>query len=321
MKAKVLFTRFQGGNAEHPDTTDWLVETVLKAKSDPRIGEVLHWRISDTPITMGRNRAARDALAIGADFQVMIDSDMTPDLPGQQKFWDVAWPFMVDQEERALKHGINFAGPCMIAAPYCGPPPHENVYIFHWTAKQSDHPNPDFMLSQFGREEAAIRAGIEEVAALPTGLAILDLRAYRYLKHPYFYYEWADDTESEKASTEDVTFTRDLSMAGIPCYVAWDCWAGHNKSKCVHKPGLLYVDDMKAKFQDAIRKGLRSNMRLVAREREAHGGNSARNSGQPGGRVHGSCDPAPVTQGCDQGVPRGVAGGAPVQCGQSETRP
>src|SRR5262249_44129455 len=120
MKAKVMFTRFPGGNAEHPDTTDWMIETVIKAKSDPRIDDVLHWRISDTPITMGRNRAHKIAKKAGADFLVMIDSDMKPDLPGEKTFWDVAWPFMFDPAERQ-KYGIEHPGPCMIGAPYCGP--------------------------------------------------------------------------------------------------------------------------------------------------------------------------------------------------------
>jgi hypothetical protein len=311
MKANVIFTRFPGGNSEHPDTTDWMIETVIKAKSDPRIGDVMHWREADTPITMVRNKAVKVAKAAGADFMVMIDSDMRPDLSlkGAKKFWDTAWPFMIDPAVRA-EYGIAHTGPCIIGAPYCGKPPHENVFIFRWTTMQSDHPNPDFRLDQFPREEAALRTGIEEVAALPTGLIIIDMRVFDYLESPYFYYEYMDAEETEKASTEDVTFTRDATMAGVPCYVAWDCWAGHHKSKCVGKPGLIYVDDMKEKFQRAIRQGLRSNVRLVARKREQHGQFDPRSFGKPGGRLSGSGPVAAPTQGCFESIQGGVERGA-----------
>jgi hypothetical protein len=311
MQSKVMFARFPGGHVEHPDTTDWLVETVIKAKKDPRISEVLNWRKSDTPITMVRNEAVEVARRAGADFIVMIDNDMRPDLPGEKKFWDVAWPFMCDLNVRR-NAGIEHAGPCIIGAPYCGPPPSENVYIFHWTTQQSDHPNPDFALSQFGREEAAIRTGIEEVAALPTGLIIIDIKVFDMLDPPYFYYEYTDHTESHKASTEDVTFTRDATMAGCPCFVAWDCWAGHHKPKCVGKPGLLFVDDMKAKFRMAIHNGFRRNERIVARKREDYGQCDPRNFGEPGRRVCNSSSSPLVTQGRTTSLQGGAEGGEGV---------
>src|SRR5687767_14209689 len=71
-----------GGNgaaaSEHPDTRHWFTETVLWAKSDPRISNVSSSDINDTPITMSRNRAVVEARKAGADVLVMIDSDQSP---------------------------------------------------------------------------------------------------------------------------------------------------------------------------------------------------------------------------------------------------
>jgi hypothetical protein len=258
-KVSVLFARFPFGGVDHPDTTDWLVETVLKAKADPRISAVHHWRIDDTPITMGRNRCLEVAKKAGIDYVLMLDSDMNPDAyctgalhalgcdSFARPFWDSALNF-------ALVH----EGPCLIAAPYCGPPPGENVYIFRWATEQSHHPNADLRLEQYGREEAATRLGIEEVAALPTGLILIDMRALANLSPPYFRYEWTDSTESAKASTEDVVFTRDVSLSGVPIYVNWMAWAGHHKRKCVGKPNLLTSDAVRKELREALtRPGVR----------------------------------------------------------------
>src|SRR5262249_2426190 len=148
-------------------------------------------------------------------------------------FWDTTLEFM-------LAHN----GPCVVAAPYCGPAPHENVYVFRWASFQTGHPNPDNRLEAYTREEAAGLKSIQRAAALPTGLIMIDMRAIEAIKPPYFYYEWKTQEEMQKASTEDVTFTRDLAFAGIPIYCNWGAWAGHWKMKCVGKPHIIGPDDV-----------------------------------------------------------------------------
>lgn len=252
----VMFARFPYGAIDHPDVTDWLAATVHKAKTDPRISDVLRFKINDTPITMGRNRCLEEAKKRGVDILLMVDSDMSPDLPelGAQPFWESSFDFL-------LQHH----GPTVVAAPYCGPPPNSNVYVFRWANWQNwDHvPEPDMRLEQYSREEAAARSGMERVAALPTGLFLMDMRCLAALKPPYFYYEWTDHTESEKASTEDVTFTRDLSLAGIPIYCNWDSWAGHWKQFKVGKPHPISADQVAEKFRDAVARGYKSTERLI----------------------------------------------------------
>lgn len=247
IKKNVLFARFPYKAVEHPDTVDWLIRAVKAAKEDQRIDQIHVARFDDTPITMTRNACIERAKRENVDYLLMIDSDMSPDLPGQKPFW-----------ETAFHHLYNHEGPAVIAAPYVGPPPHCNVYVFQWIALMNGNPNPDLKLEQFTREEAERLYGITEVAALPTGLMLLDMRGIEKLKPPYFYYEYTDEFESRKASTEDVTFTRDISLAGVPCYCAWDCWAGHWKAFRGDKPRTIQVENIRHQFVGAIEKNLRA---------------------------------------------------------------
>ncbi len=260
-QVSVMVARFPFGNSESPDVTDWLIQTDRKMQQDERIAKVFMTRVDDTPITMSRNLVVERARAAKADLLLMIDSDMKPDLPGlhARPFWDTAFQFWFDRQE-----------PMCIGAPYCGPPPHCNVFVFRWATLANPgevEPHGECVkLTQFPREEAAQRTGIERVAALPTGLILIDMEVFSVLKPPFFYYEWEEDglhcptcghpaggKQIKKASTEDVAFTRDVEMAaGFANYVTWDSWAGHWKRTCVGKPQLVYADFVNAKFRDAV---------------------------------------------------------------------
>ena len=255
MKASILFARFPYGATEDYRGSNWMIETITQAKMDCRIGEVLHMEENDTPITMCRNKVMKRARDDGIDLVVMLDSDMVPDLPlpGARKFFPVALDFV-----------LGHPGPSVVGAPYCGPPPHENIYVFQWRKFQSDHPNQDVKLEQYTREEAAIRVGFEEVAALPTGLVMIDVRCLEHIDPPWFEYEYEDPPyNTKKSTTEDVFFTRNLSLAGVPQYCLWDSWAGHVKKKVVGKPTLLTTDMVREGFREAIVSGRKSDEKLV----------------------------------------------------------
>lgn len=270
-KLNVFFAFFPyGGNggisSEHPSIRSWFARTVIAAKKDERIDDINFLDFSDTPITMTRNRAVKRAMDAGADVLVMCDSDQYPDLylgqdPLAKPFFQSSFGFLYENRMKGRY--------VVVGSPYCGPPPTENVYVFRWANWQSDHPNVDLRLEQFPREDAAIRSGIEEVAALPTGLIMFDLRVFDFLKPPYFYYEYTDPYEQEKASTEDVTCTRDIALHGSqvagysPIHCNWDAWAGHFKPKCVGKPQLLTTDQVNEKYREAVQRGKPSNERLT----------------------------------------------------------
>lgn len=263
-----------GGNggisSEVPDIREWMVPLVANASNDDRIGSIRVWNLADTPITMTRNRAVLQAREHGVDVLLMVDSDMKPDMlvgqEGAQPFFTSSFDFLVNHYAK---------GPCVIGAPYCGPPPVECVYVFRWQSMQSMHPNPDFQLEMYDRHTAVKLAGIQECAALPTGLIMYDMRAFELTEpktdedKPWFYYEYKDRFQAEKASTEDVTMTRDLSLVGTqklgynPVYCNWDAWAGHWKPKCVGKPQFIEAAHVAQKMRQSFEANVDPTVKLV----------------------------------------------------------
>jgi hypothetical protein len=143
-------------------------------------------------------------------------------------------------------------GPCVLAAPYCSSPPsvgqngEERVFAFKWATNRNDKYRRQIALEAMSREEGAVRTGFENVVAAATGLMMIDTRIVdTKLKKPWFEYEWKDPPfNTQKASTEDVYFTRNCSLVGIPVYVNWDAWAAHAKSEIVGKPMLMTNDEL-----------------------------------------------------------------------------
>lgn len=274
-KFSVGFCTFSyGGNggisSEVPDIREWAVPLVGEIAKDPRVEQIRMWNLADTPITMTRNRCVLMAREFKVDVLVMIDSDMKPDLyagqPGAKPFFQSSFDFLVNHYPK---------GPCVIGAPYCGPPPMESVYVFRWQSMQSEHPNPDFQLEMYDRHTAAKLGGIQECAALPTGLIMYDMRAFDLTEpkkegdKPWFFYEWTDLYQSQKASTEDVTNTREISLAGTqklgynPVFCNWDAWAGHWKPKCVGKPQYISAGNISGTLKKCWEANYEPDTKLV----------------------------------------------------------
>lgn len=288
-KYKIMLAKFPGDEREHPDSSGFITKVYHQLMGEPRVSNVTPYRKSDTPITMSRNHAVKTAMDMGIDYLLMIDSDVGPDYlvgydPTAKPFWDSSWKFLMDRRDREaairfenaeyepnskeedawiLREHAREAAPCCIAAPYCGKPPHENVFVFLWRSHQTNHPDPDHYLSQFTREEAAQRGGIEEVAALPTGLILYDMRIFNVLPPPWFEYEYKDPPfNTEKSTTEDVYQTRNQSLLRMPCYCNWDSWCVHNKIKPVGKPHTLKVDQIHKSLVDAVLLGHKTGEQL-----------------------------------------------------------
>lgn len=270
-KFNLMIARFPGQNQEHPDSAGYVMELMGNLAHDERLDTVHLWHISDTPITMGRNRCVKEALARGIDYLLMIDSDMSPDCePGAPQFWGTAWEFMIERRKKEEESGgyisdgnrgfcqqskdehLSKFAPATVAAPYCGPPPHEQVYVLEWDGMASGDADQQFRLKMIDRDFAARKRGISEVATLPTGLILYDMRVFQKLPVPWFRYEWTDEYETHKATTEDIYQTRNASLMGMPQFCAWDCWAGHVKSKTVSKPRPLTVRSMRHEFAEAV---------------------------------------------------------------------
>lgn len=281
-KLKLAIARFPyGGNGatshEIPEIGSWLMRLGATLARDQRIEQPPVMLVkSDTPITMTRNRAVLEAHQHDADLLLWIDSDNAPDLysdyeSGALRFFESSFDFLYKRWEK---------GPAIIFAPYCGPSPHpiaggeENVYVFRWCTRKSTGPDEGrgLWLDMFSREEAAQRTGIELVAAGPTGLMLIDLRGINFTKTPavdkinppWFDYEWADPPfNTKKASTEDVYFTRNASLAGVPVYCNWDAWAGHAKPSMIGKPKIITSDRVAAVYREAVLRNIDGGSRTI----------------------------------------------------------
>lgn len=277
---RVYVAQFPGNEAmTHPDPPEWVMDTVIKMRDDPLIGKgnIYTRNFPGTPITMLRNLAVEEAKRFGADYLLMVDSDIGPDKPGiaEKPFWDTSWAFLRAHE-----------GPAIVAAPYGGPPPNECPYVFRWRGFESSSIEPCFALEMYSREEAAAMTGVTRVSALATGLILIDMKVFTGFRHPlfgrvemaypYFDYEWKGDgpkcescgqpkpgPRAEKASTEDVFFTRDAAMMGVPLYCNWDSWAVHWKRKAVGKPREVTIDMIGDHYLKSILGNRSLNERLV----------------------------------------------------------
>lgn len=239
-------------------TTEWLVREMIRLKTDEkftsRIDEIRLAGLANTPITMTRNLAVKQAQEAGYDLVMMIDSDMHPDVlvgedPSAVPFLDAAFDYIYEHYDE---------GPNFVAAPYGGAPPHENVFGFKWEQLSNLGNEAPFELRQYLRSEVVNFEGIQDAAAAATGVILYDIRCFDYINPPYFQYEWEDKTESVKASTEDVQNTRDISLSvqkklGYnPCKIAWSSWAGHLKVWCVKKPHPYNASTVAENLADAL---------------------------------------------------------------------
>lgn len=243
-----------GYEALSVEVMKWWLPLREKLLADPRIGEVRHFIHGDTPITMTRNLAVQKAIDGGFDLLMMVDSDMQPDCelsrdPQAKPFWESSFDFVYQRMIDGL--------PTVVFGPYCGGGFHQNVFVFHWnelsngSGSGTSELDSQRMLSiePYSRQHAAEKKGIEAVAAGPTGLILYTIDAFQHQSsearekgNPFFYYEWKDKAATEKASTEDVTNTRDLAIGAIEngigdiLFCNWDAWAAHIKREHVGKP-------------------------------------------------------------------------------------
>lgn len=300
MKLNVFFAFYPyGGNggisSEVPDIRRWWGKTLLTMKADPRIGEIADKDFSDTPIPMTRNQSVefakkvfrdlsvKEARQWSADVIVMVDSDMSPDrmlylgYPDAKPWWDTSFNFLYQRKLQGLL--------TIVGAPYGGPPPTENVYLFQWVNRGNADRDQGFRIAQISREDAARRAGMSgpnEIAALPTGLIMFDMDVFEHSGYPYSYYEYEGDGEpctkcgcrkpgpqAFKASTDDVTMTRDVSLGCMaklgysPLFCNWDAWAGHWKPYCVIKPMPIGLEQVSEKYKQAFLRAQNTNEKLV----------------------------------------------------------
>ncbi len=284
-KFRLAFAHFPysgngGATSEVPYVRHWKEAIIPWMLKDDRIEGYVSKDFADTPICMTRNAAVMWARRIGADFLIMVDSDMWPDRYLGHPEKD-AVPFLQSSFDYAYKHWDQKM--LCIFSPYAGKPPEECVFVFRWIEPQADHPDDQYSLEMYSRDQAFQMGGFHEAGAGPTGLMMTDMRLFEmndpvkvkedlgleFLKHPgWFYYEFTDDYGWEKASTEDVTFTREISQCGItklgynPLICNWSAWSAHMKFKAVGMPELTTADKINERLVAAVKSGRETGKKL-----------------------------------------------------------
>lgn len=308
LKLDVLICNFAyagngGYSAVLPSYLTWFAKVNEWCKNDERIDRVAHKIAGDTPLPMERNRVVKEAKQEGFDVILMLDSDNIPDLylgknSRAKPFWETSFNFLYDRKLRGI--------PTVVCAPYCGPPPHpvnggmENVYVFYAEGlenREPGAPHQSMKFEAYSREHAAIMSGISPIAAGPTGVIVYTTDAFDLMetrvdprivleqykagqidqeracqllqRESWFYYEYNDAECTQKASTEDVTNTREIQMAGILkhnepiVFCNWDAWAGHMKPKCVGAPNPLRIEQVSQVFTEAVRNNISAADKLI----------------------------------------------------------
>jgi hypothetical protein len=109
-----------------------------------------------------------------------------------------------------------------------------------------------------------------EIIEMAIAKRITATEAARMLGRGWFYYEWKNCRATEKVSTEDVTNTRDISLAGQavlgynPVYCNWDSPIGHWKPWCVPgRPRMYGVEQIAESFKRTLDQNRTLSERIV----------------------------------------------------------
>lgn len=294
--------------ATHPAVMLYLMDLIPKLQRDKRISGVTHHDFCDTPITMTRNASVVWARENKCDVLLMIDSDMMPDVhlgePATVPFWQSSFDFIYAHYDKGpVCIGAPYCGPPPVEKPYTfvwenweSDDPGDNLKLRGITREEAatrcgieavaalptglilwdmrcfelTEPRPKDVVDRITASiMQQLSSGSVFTAATARQLVENIVRSKTAMENSWFYYEWDDLFQSKKASTEDVTATRDVSLAGMwklgynPVFCNWDAWAGHLKQKVVGKPRRLTADTVAEKLQRSAREGILGNERIV----------------------------------------------------------
>jgi hypothetical protein len=252
-KWRMMLACFPYGGTQRKEITPWAMQAAVWASKQKDIdGGLKYWDQNDTPITMCRNLAVKAALANDIDILIMLDSDMAPDIDKEHPFLPSAFEFIKRRWHEA---------PTIISAPYCTAGPDYLPVMGLWRNHKDRF---EIKSDLYTREEAAQLSGVQPCSLQGTGLMALDMRVFSgfevggatvALPPPWFYYEYVDETNSAKASTEDMVFTRNVTLLfgkhGLEIgFVDWDAWAYHVKTQFVGKPYTVGIKTVAAMRQE-----------------------------------------------------------------------
>lgn len=217
-----------------------------------------------------------------------------PDLPSTVPFFDTAFDFIYDNYDKApMVVGTPYVGPppdeCVFVFRYrtfSSDHSDDNLALKMYTREEAFamsgiqpcsalptglimydmrvfdliEPEPDDMQEKIaGPLKRRIKDGNDKFTVEDIDHIVWQvINDKRKLDNSFTYYEWDDKYQASKASTEDVTLTRDISQYGWVKYnrdiihCAWSSWPGHIKPKVCGRPHLIPGDAVSDKFRRAM---------------------------------------------------------------------
>jgi hypothetical protein len=208
---RVAISRICRGKTERCEVGTWLLATALQLTKQ---GIYFYDFVADKlGVEVARNWSVQEARRHECDVLFMVDADMVPN----RAFAKRALAFLK-------------ANPgSVIGSPYMH---HQSNSAGGWQ-----------VFTASPREDgSAVRCkpgkGVEQVAAVGTGLCAIDLKAFDKLTPPYFrqFFGESNVYHEQQDGTEDVYCFVRMTMAGVKVCADWDCRSGHNKSITLGEP-------------------------------------------------------------------------------------
>ena len=289
-KVKILLARLVYSGIERAELGTWLALTAGWAATNPGVEDCLHLAVDACPTPVARHQVVEAARAHGCDVLVMVDADTAP----HPLFLPAALEFL-----RACD------GPAVLASPYVCGGANERVQVFRWTLDRNTSEDLG-RFENYGREEAALKTGIERVACAGTGCFACHTEVFDRIEPPWFDYEYDGQKRLKVVCTEDIFCFRDLDAAGVPICCSWDHWAVHYKTAPLVKPEVLDPASMHARLRGHLlaQEDMPAKEPVPARKRMPRR-RSERSEGLPGERENVRAEQGRNGQATEQAKARG----------------
>ncbi len=213
---RLHIVRLAYGMWERADISSWLVNLVIASQDWPNIEIVGEAITNQLDVPSARNMASYEMEQKGCNALLMVDYDMVPS---------------VDFVRAAANHLEEFPASIIGAAYRSGWPERTPQ------ARRIGQGNEEWEF--VSNAEAAVLTGIEEMAVVGTGLAMVGQAAFDLLpwsEGRRFEYAYQAEPPFAVIGTEDFVFCRKLRQKGGRVFVSWDHWCGHDKRELIGKP-------------------------------------------------------------------------------------
>ena len=248
-KYRLLVFRPSGVSIMRPETTDWLCRLQLELCRIGKFETSTMMGFDQPRIALGRNVAVRNAMDMECDYLLMVDPDMQPDMyVGQHPQAELFFSSSLEWLE-CNGPGI-VAAPAVSGRPLCRP----NMY------RMEDGDGIAHRYTHQQCRQAIEEPQFEQVAAIGTGLMLINMQVFDAIEKPWFHDLFVDDREDALQLSQDLYFTAGATQSGVPVWCNWFSWAGHAQYEVLGCPGYAaqVKDEDDNKIQMSVRDGVGS---------------------------------------------------------------